>query len=137
MTDAAGGTIRKSMASYRDLIVWTKAMDLTEAVYRVARSFPKDEIYRLTSQITRAAVSIPANIAEGNGRATSRDYAHFLAIARGSALEVETLILLAIRLEYITQNQADACLSLTDEVSRMLFAMQKRLRGQVEVEGTD
>ena len=86
---------------YRDLIVWQKAMDLVEAIYRTTAAFPREEIYGLTAQMRRAAVSIPSNIAEGNGRNTTRDYLHFLGMAYGSVKEVETQVLIAERLRYI------------------------------------
>jgi four helix bundle protein len=114
--------------SHRDLVVWNKAMDLTVAVYELTRSFPRTEEYRLISQITRAAASVPANIAEGNGRRGSRrEYSHFLGIARGSLMETETYVELALRLEFIQQTQADEVLALTDEVSRMISTMRQRL----------
>jgi four helix bundle protein len=87
--------------SHRDLIVWQKAMDLTVQIYRIASLFPQNEIYRLTSQVTRAAASVPANIAEGHARGTRKDYAQFLAIAKGSLMETETFLMLAVRLNYV------------------------------------
>ena len=83
---------------YSDLIVWQKAMDLVVHVYEVTESFPQREVFGLTNQVRRAAVSIPSNIAEGQGRGTTKDFLHFLAIARGSLQEVETQLLLAYRL---------------------------------------
>ena len=88
-------------ANYRDLIVWQKAMDLVQAVYKITAGFPKEELYGLTSQLRRAAVSIPSNIAEGQGRRTTGDFQRFLAIANGSLREVETQILIAKRLNYL------------------------------------
>jgi four helix bundle protein len=92
--------------SYRDLLVWQKGMDLAQATYKLTKLFPKTEEYRLTSQLVRAAASVPANIAEGNCRATRKDYAHFISIARGSVAEVETFLELAVRIELITRDQA-------------------------------
>jgi four helix bundle protein len=89
--------------SHRDLIVWQKAMDLVVEVYRLANMFPKSETYSLVSQMTRAAASVPANIAEGNARGTLKEHAYFLSISKGSLMETETYLLLAIRLNYITQ----------------------------------
>jgi four helix bundle protein len=86
--------------SYRDLIAWQRAMDLVEAIYKATRRFPKDELYGLTSQLRRAAVSVPSNIAEGQGRLTSGEFKQFLGHARGSLLETEAQILLAGRLQY-------------------------------------
>ena len=113
--------------SHRDVEVWGRAMDLAEQTYRLTRGFPKDELYRLTAQLTRAGASVPANIAEGNGRATRREYAHFASIARGSALEVETLLLLVIRLGYVTNEAAQPLLDLCDRVSRMLYSLHRKL----------
>ena len=113
--------------SHRELVVWQKAMDLAVETYRLTSKFPASENYRLVSQITRAVASVPANIAEGNARGTKRDYANFLAIARGSLMETETLLMLAIRLKYITQEQAEYALNLVTEVSKMLTALRSRL----------
>ena len=115
--------------SHRDLIVWQKAMDLATQIYRLTANFPTSESYRLTAQITRAAVSVPANIAEGNARATARDYAHFLSIAKGSLMETETYVLLAVRLGYLSEEQAAPTLLLIIEISKMLTAMRGKLNG--------
>lgn len=116
-----------AIRSYKDLIVWQKAMDFTANVYVVARSFPSYEQAALTSQITRAAVSIPTNIAEGNGRNGAREYSHFLSIARGSLLETETLLLLTVRLGYKSESEVEDCLSLAREIDRMLCTMRRNL----------
>ncbi len=113
--------------SYRDLLVWQKGMDLAQATYKLTKSFPKSEEYRLTSQVLRAAASVPANIAEGNSRATRKDYAHFISIARGSVAEVETFLELAVRIELVTRDQAAVPMSLADELGRMLNVMRERL----------
>lgn len=113
--------------SHRDLKVWQKSMDMTVQVSRLSTLFPKNEIYRLTSQITRAAASVPANIAEGYARATRRDYMNFLAIAKGSLMETETFLMLAMRLNYVTPAQAAPALNLIVEISKILTAMRKRL----------
>lgn len=88
--------------SHRDLIVWQKAMDLAVLVYQLTERLPKTEQYRVVAQITRAAASVPANIAEGHARGSARDYAHFLAISKGSLMETETFVMLAARLKYIS-----------------------------------
>ena len=90
-------------SSYRDLRVWQQPMDLAMQVYRLTETFPKHELYGLTGQIRRAAISIPSNIAEGKGRRTDRDFSSFLFRARGSLLELETQVLLARRLEYLQE----------------------------------
>jgi four helix bundle protein len=102
-------------------------MDLTVEVHRLARRFPKDETYRLISQLTRAAASVPANIAEGHARSTARDYAHFVSIAKGSLMETETYIVLAVRLGYLTQDHARFALGLVIEISKMLTSLRSKL----------
>jgi four helix bundle protein len=114
--------------SHRELVVWQKAMDLAVAVYRLASGFPRAEAFRLTDQITRAAASVPANIAEGSARGSPRDYAHFLAIAKGSLNEVDTFVVLARRLGYVTDEDTQPVLELATEVSKMLVALRARLR---------
>ncbi len=88
---------------YRDLLVWQKAIELVTDIYRVTRGFPKDELYGLTSQIRRAAVSIPSNIAEGQGRLTRGEFRQFLGQARGSYAELETQLIIARNLGYLSQ----------------------------------
>ena len=117
-----------SIKSYRDLIVWQKAMDLVEQVYRVTRQFPREESYGLTSQIRRAAVSIPSNIAEGHARQSKAEYRNFLSIAQGSQAEVETQTLIAQRLGYLNRDAATEILALLDEISRMLSTLVTKLR---------
>ena len=117
----------KPVQSHRDLKVWQKAMELAEAVYRLAAVFPKTETFRLGSQLTRAAVSVPANIAEGNARGTKRDYANFLSIAKGSLMETETFLMLAVRLRFLEQEDTAGAFSLITEISKMLTALRSRL----------
>lgn len=114
--------------SYRDLRVWQRAMELVFGVYNVTRSFPKDELHGLVSQMRRAAVSVPSNIAEGKGRLTDRDRAHFYSQARGSLLELETQILIAQRLEYVFEARAKSLIETSAELSRMLNALIERIR---------
>ena len=116
-----------AIASHRDLIVWQKAMDLAVEVYRLASCFPRTETYRLVDQVTRSAVSVPANIAEGNARSTAKDYGHFLSIAKGSLMETETFLMLAVRLTYLTSAQAECAFGLIIEVSKMLTAIRQKL----------
>ena len=113
--------------SHRDMIVWQKAMDLEVDVYRLCSSFPPDERFRLTSQITRAASSVPANIAEGHARASRRDYAYFLAVAEGSLMETETFLTLAVRLHYLSNAQAEEAQQLITEISKMITALRSKL----------
>jgi four helix bundle protein len=106
--------------SYQDLIVWQKAMELVTEIYRVSQKFPKEEVFGLTSQIRRAAVSIPSNIAEGRGKFSKGDFQYFLGHARGSLSEVETQILIAKNLDYLTSTEINHIMELSSEVGRLL-----------------
>ncbi len=116
---------------YRDLIVWQKAMDLVETIYQTTRGFPREEIYGLTSQIRRAAVSIPSNIAEGNGRNTTRDYVHFLGMVYGSVKEVETQVLIAERLQYINSDDSNRLVHMTTEIARLISGLAASLKRKI------
>jgi four helix bundle protein len=113
--------------SYRELGVWQKAMDFTVACYRLTGHFPRNETYGLASQLQRAAVSIPANIAEGAGRESTREYIHFASIAHGSLLEAETHVLLAERLGYLNSTQTTPVLTVAAEIGRMLRGLMASL----------
>jgi four helix bundle protein len=113
--------------TYRDLVVWQKAYDLSLAVYRATRGFPNDEVYGLRSQVRRAAISIPSNIAEGYGRRTTAEYARSLNIAYGSRCELETQLSIAADLGYISQTVATKLEQQTAEVERMLTALRRAL----------
>jgi four helix bundle protein len=115
--------------SYRDLLVWQKAMALVVESYRVAKLLPKSETYGLIGQIQRAAVSIPANIAEGHGREHLGDYLRHLSVANGSLMELETHFLISVELEYLTRDQIAQAMSMTAEVGRMLTGLTQKLRG--------
>jgi four helix bundle protein len=117
-----------SVKSYRDLLVWQKAMNVVVESYRIASLIPKTEIYGLVSQIQRAAVSIPANIAEGHGRDHLGDYLHHLSIANGSLMELETHILLLSRLSYLPSSELEMILSMTAEVSKMIAGLSRSLK---------
>lgn len=119
-----------NVKSYRDLIVWQKAMDLVVICYKISETFPKDEIYGLTSQLKRAAVSVPANIAEGHGREGLGEYIHFLGIAQGSLRETETHLLIAERLNLADRNNLSQALNLSDEVSKMLGSLLRGLKAK-------
>jgi len=118
-----------SIKSYRDLLVWQKAMDLAAQAYRLIESFPKHEEFGLKSQIRRAATSIPANIAEGHGRDHLGDYLRHLSVAKGSLAELETHILLSNRLGYLPDAQTKEVLQPADEIGRMLTGLSAKLRG--------
>jgi four helix bundle protein len=113
--------------SHRDLIVWQKAMDLVDLVYDLAERFPAPERFALTSQLTRAAVSVPSNVAEGQARATARDFANFLSIARGSLMETETLLMIAVRRRFVTEEAAKPSFALITEISKMLTSLRSRI----------
>jgi len=117
-----------SLKSYQELIAWKKSMDLAEQVYRVTRIFPKEELYGLTSQVRRAAVSVPSNIAEGQSRRSTSDFLRFLAIARGSLAELETQLLLATRVGYLGEPDLQAALALATEVGRLTAGLMRSLR---------
>lgn len=114
---------------FQDLTVWQRAMELAEAVYTLTQTFPKEELYGLTSQLRRACVSIASNIAEGRGRSTDRDFRQFLNIALGSTYEVQTQLLLARRLGIGDSNFRDHADSLCTETSKMLGAFIQTLNG--------
>ena len=117
-----------SLQHYRQLIGWQKAMELVKSVYELTNQFPKDEIYGLTSQLRRAAVSVPSNIAEGQGRESTREFLHHLSIAYGSLMEVETQILIAESLAYIGQDDARTILERTAETGRLINGLVRALK---------
>jgi four helix bundle protein len=114
-----------SIASYRDLLVWRKAVDLAIECYRVTRHFPASETYGLASQLRRSAVSVAANIAEGHGGKHLGSYLRHLAFAHGSLMEVETHLIIAARLSYL--DSAQTLLSATAEIGRMLNGLRTQL----------
>lgn len=91
--------------SYKDLLIWQKGITIVKLIYQIVKTFPQDEIYSLSSQIKRASVSIPSNIAEGYGRNTDKSFSHFLNIARGSLFEIETQLIIAKELGFITDDK--------------------------------
>ena len=115
----------KTIGTHKDLSVWKKAMDLAAQVYSLTAQFPKEELYGLTSQIRRSAVSIPSNIAEGAARHSKKEFIHSLHIASGSVAELETQLLLATRMGFISR---DNPLSQTEEVLKMLLGPLRSLK---------
>ena len=113
--------------SYRELQVWQRGMQLTLAVYRLTSQFPPDERFGLTSQLRRAAVSIPSNVAEGYGRGSRGEYKQFLSTARGSTLEVQTQLLIARDLGYCDASTLEPVMGLSEETSKMLYALIRKL----------
>ena len=120
-----------SVASYRDLIAWQKAMDVVTEVYRLTESFPSREQFGLTNQARRAAVSVPSNIAEGQGRNTTKDYIHFLRISRGSLQELETQLMIGQRLGFADAAVTDTLLAKTTEVSRIISGLINSLSSKL------
>jgi four helix bundle protein len=112
------------MQGHRDLIVWQKAMMLVTDIYQATRNFPKDELYGLTGQLRRAAVSVPSNLAEGHGRSSRKDFHRFIGQARGSLTEVETQLEIARNLGFLAQPAATQLLSKASEVARMLNGLK-------------
>src|SRR4051794_14559468 len=106
--------------NYQDLIAWQRAMELAAAVYEITARFPSGERFGLVAQLRRAATSIPSNIAEGQGRFSKPDFKRFLSMAHGSVREVETQLLLAIRLRYLDRIAAEGTMELTSEVGRLV-----------------
>jgi four helix bundle protein len=117
-----------SLKSYRDLLVWQKAIDLVVISYKATAGFPESETYGLISQIRRAATSIPANNAEGYGRGNRKEYLQFLSIAQGSLKELETRFLVSEKLTYLTAAQTLLLLNQTDELGRMLGGLIRKLK---------
>ena len=118
----------EKLKSFKDLIVWQKAYKLTLDIYRLTEKFPKHEQYGLSSQVRRSAVSVVSNIAEGYSRKGRGEYINFLSMAYASLSELETQLLLAKDLGYITENEIKEPLSVKDEVGGMLFSMQHKLK---------
>ncbi len=116
-----------TILSYKDLLVWKKAVDLATSIYELTKVFPSDERFGLTSQMRRAAVSIPSNIAEGRHRGTRKEFAHFLRISFGSGTELETQILIAKNLKYITHEASKNADLLLLETLKMINALLKKL----------
>lgn len=113
---------------FRDLLVWQRSMKLARDIYSATQDFPKKEMFGLTSQLCRAAVSVPSNIAEGHGRLSDRGFAVFLSQARGSLYELETQLELAENLGYISKDQLQKLFSETAEIGRMLNGLIRTLR---------
>lgn len=116
-----------SIQSYRDLVVWQRGVELSLDIYRCTGDFPADERFGLVSQLRRAAVSVPSNIAEGFGRGSRQDYLRFLKVARGSLFELETQLTIACRLEYLPQQAFERLDELSKEVGRVLSGLIKSL----------
>jgi four helix bundle protein len=117
-----------SINCYRDLEVWQFGIKLTKHIYELTRSFPKQEMYGLCSQMQRAAVSVPANIAEGHSRDSTKEFLRHLSIARGSLSELETMLTIAVELQYCTASAIVEHLQLCNRISRMIAGLKQRLK---------
>ena len=113
---------------HKDIEVWKKSMDLVELIYDFTRSFPQDEIYGLTSQMKRAVVSIPSNIAEGSSRDSQKDFARFLQISLGSAFELESQLIIAAEIELIDSEKAQLLIDKTTEIQRMIHGFNSNIK---------
>jgi four helix bundle protein len=116
--------------SFKDLKIWQRSMNLAEVLYKLTRQFPREELYGIVTQVRRAAVLVPSNIAEGFGRYHNREYKQFLHIALGSCAEMTTQIILAMRLEFVPRSTAEKILQEIDEISRMLMALIVKVRSR-------
>ena len=116
------------MKSFRELRIWQAAMDLVEKIYLLTRSFPKQETYGLTSQLQRAAVSIPSNIAEGHAREHLKEYLHHLSMAQASLAELETQLEIALRLEYLTAGQLKVLMDDSSSLGKQMYSLRNALR---------
>lgn len=114
-------------SSYEELIVWQKAMELVEETYRIVKLLPKEEMYALSDQMRRAAISIPSNIAEGQARHSTKEFLHFLSIAKGSVAELHTQYLICVRLHYMANDEIEKVSVLLEEVGKMLNGLILRL----------
>ena len=121
------GIVSSEIQSYRDLVAWQKAFKLGLMIYRLTKQFPDEERWGLISQLRRASVSVPSNIAEGYGRQSRNEYVRFLRIARGSLYEIDTQLLFAVELQYVAQEMYDQTKSLLDECSRVLGGLIRSL----------
>lgn len=115
------------MNNYKELKVWQKSVDLSAKVYEISSKFPSSEIYGLTSQIRRSAISIPSNIAEGSGRGSNKEFSHFLGISLGSAFELETQLIIAEKLNMIGKAEMDDIAFGINEIEKMIRGLQKSL----------
>jgi four helix bundle protein len=120
-----------SISSFRELRAWQLGMDLTECIYLLTDSFPKSELYGLTSQMRRSAISVPSNLAEGHARDSTKEFIHFMAISIGSICELETQILLSHRFKYINPIDLESSLALLTETRKTIYGLQKALKAKV------
>ena len=125
--------MEQKIKSYQDLIVWQKSVQLVTDIYSLTRNFPADERFGIISQLNRAAISIPTNIAEGWGRETSKNYLQFLRISRGSVMEVQTLLIISKNLNFISQTEFDSLSTKTEEVGKILQGLIKSIKEKITI----
>ena len=116
------------MHNIKELKIWNKAIELTVEIYKATEKFPKEETYSLTSQIRRAAVSIPSNISEGAGRNSSNEFRHFLSIANGSSYELQSQLVISNKLNFLTNGTTESLLNRIDEIQKMNYSFQKSIK---------
>ena len=117
---------------YKDLLVWQRSMQLAKVIYLLINKLPKEEMYALSNQMRRAAVSIPSNIAEGQARNSNREFARFLSIARGSKAELQTQLLICVDIGYLLEEDINEAMSLAEEIGKMLSSLAQRMKITVD-----
>ena len=118
----------EEVKSYRNLIVWQKSIEVCTLIYRLTQDFPRDETFGITSQLKRAAISVPTNISEGHSRNSKKEYRHFVGIARCTLAEVETLITLTKNLQFTSENKITEITDLCTEIGKMLTSLNRKLQ---------
>ena len=121
------------IASYKNLIVWQKAIEFVTVIYKTTKLFPSDEKFNLITQINRAVISVPVNIAEGYGRESSKNYLQFLRISRGSILELETLLLISKNLDYLPIEDYEKLTENLNEISKLLQGLIKSIQNKIAI----
>ena len=116
---------------FKDLTVWQKAMELVAEVYLLVKKLPNEELFALSDQIRRSSISIPSNIAEGQARNSVKEFIHFLAIAKGSKAELETQLLLCVKINYLNNTEIENAINLIQEIGKMLNALQNSLKTKI------
>ncbi len=119
---------KPKIKGFRELKVWQKAMDLVTEVYRLAKLLPREETYALSDQLRRAVVSVPSNIAEGNGRFSAKEYISYLSIANGSRAEVETQLEVCVRIGYLKEEEIQKAMEMSEETGKMIGALIRKLK---------
>ena len=118
-------------SSYQGLLVWQKAIELTSVIYKLVKKLPKEELYSLSDQMRRAVVSIPSNIAEGHERNTKKEFIQFLTISRGSKAELETQLLICVKIGYLNKTEILEAMNLLQEIGKMLTSLINKLKTEI------